>query len=244
MQRNSYRFPSRTPRGPRRTTVFKSSRRWLRLPLLFLIVLVALAGLAGYRFAFASNPKSKSVSVTTAAGKAKPATTVTTTTASSSPATTAPAPAPAPVTACSANSLAQNVVISISQQHLWACTGTTVSYDSAVVTGMELYPADLTPPGTYHIYAKETDLTLAGHDSTGSWSDPVSYWMPFLDNQYGEYGFHDATWRAASDFGNINVDNPYTAAEHGSHGCVELPLATAKWVYDWAVVGTTVTIES
>lgn len=145
---------------------------------------------------------------------------------------------------CASNTLSKLILVSISQQHLWACAGTTESYNSAVVTGMELYPADLTPTGTYHIYAKYTGTTLTGHDSTGSWSDPVSYWMPFLRNQYGQYGFHDATWRSPSDFGNININAPYTAAEHGSHGCVELPLATAKWLYDWAPVGTTVTVAS
>jgi lipoprotein-anchoring transpeptidase ErfK/SrfK len=169
--------------------------------------------------------------VTTHVVTTKPATTTTTTPA-------------APKTACSSNTLAQNVNVSIAQQHLWACAGSNVAYDSAVVTGMELYPADLTPTGTYHVYAKITNTTLNGHDSTGSWSDPVSYWMPFLDNQYGEYGFHDATWRAPTDFGHINIYNPYTDIEHGSHGCVELPLATAKWLYGWDVVGTTVTIES
>jgi hypothetical protein len=144
---------------------------------------------------------------------------------------------------CANNTLSQNIVVSISAQHLWACSGTDTVYDSAVITGMESYPADLTPTGVYHIYAKATDQTLTGHDSTGSWSDPVSYWMPFLDNVYGEYGFHDATWRAASDFGNININNPYTNAEHGSHGCVELPLATAQWLYNWSSIGTTVTVE-
>jgi hypothetical protein len=144
---------------------------------------------------------------------------------------------------CANNTLSQNIIVSISVQHLWACSGSHSVYDSAVITGMENYPADLTPTGVYHIYAKETDQTLTGHDSTGSWSDPVSYWMPFLDNQYGEYGFHDATWRSPADFGNINIYNPHTDAEHGSHGCVELPLATAKWLYNWSSIGTTVTVE-
>ncbi len=145
---------------------------------------------------------------------------------------------------CASNALANFVLVSISSQHLWACAGSSQVYDSAVITGMELYPADLTPPGTYKIYAKQTNQTLIGSDNTGSWSDPVSYWMPFLYNQYGAYGFHDATWRALSDFGHVNINAPYTATLHGSHGCVELPLATAKWLYNWAPVGTTVTIES
>jgi lipoprotein-anchoring transpeptidase ErfK/SrfK len=68
--------------------------------------------------------------------------------------------------------------------------------------------------------------------------------MPFLDNGYGEYGFHDATWRTAAQFGNVNIYSPYTDPVHGSHGCVELPLATAAWLYGWDHVGTTVTVEA
>ncbi len=140
---------------------------------------------------------------------------------------------------CAANELSELVLVSISQRHLWACAGTSAVFNSAVVTGMENLPADLTPVGTYHIYAKEANLYLNGSDSTGSWHDYVYYWMPFLDNQYGAYGLHDATWRPANAFGNIS---PYSS--NASHGCVELPLATAKWIYNWVSVGTTVTIES
>ena len=140
---------------------------------------------------------------------------------------------------CSSNTLNQLILVSISQRHLWACDSSNVAYDSSVITGMSFLAADLTPTGTYHIYAKETDTHLIGHDSTGSWNDYVYYWMPFLDNQYGQYGFHDATWRQPTDFGNISPDS-----SNASHGCVECPLATAKWLYNWSVVGTTVTIES
>lgn len=154
---------------------------------------------------------------------------------------TAHASAPAPATKpnyCAAAGSAKLILVSVSQRHLWACADAKEQYDSAVVTGMENLPADLTPTGTYHIYAKQTGLYLNGSDSTGSWHDYVYYWMPFLTNQYGEYGFHDATWRKPGDFGTIS---PYSS--NASHGCVELPLATAKWLYNWAPVGTTVTIE-
>jgi hypothetical protein len=153
--------------------------------------------------------------------------------------------------ACDSNTASQVVFVSIAQQHMWACDGTKIAYDNPVVTGMQLYPSELTPVGTYHIYSKLTDQTLAGSDFTGHWSDYVSYWMPFLDNQYGTYGFHDLTdtangsaGRSDSDFGNININAPYTAAKHGSHGCVELPLAAAKWLFNWSSVGTTVTIQA
>ena len=146
---------------------------------------------------------------------------------------------PAPVNNCAGNSLDQAVIVSISQRHLWACQQNTTVYNSPVVTGISYLSADLTPIGTYHVYGKQTDTTLAGSDSTGSWNDFVYYWMPFLRNQYGSYGFHDATWRASSDFGNISPDS-----SNASHGCVELPLSTAKWLYEWIDIGATVTINS
>jgi len=147
-----------------------------------------------------------------------------------------------PINYCADNTVSQLILVNISKQHLWACNGATTAYDSAVVTGMEQYAADLTPPGTYHIYAKQTNQDLKGCDATGCWDDPVSYWMPWLSNKYGIYGFHDATWRKPSQFGHVNIYAPETAAVVGSHGCVELPLATAKWIYNWAPVGTTVKI--
>ena len=144
-----------------------------------------------------------------------------------------------PTTICSPNSLNQFIIVSISQRHMWACSTYNQVYDSPVVTGMENLPADLTPTGTYKIASKQTGLFLNGSDSTGSWHEFVNYWMPFLTNQYGVYGFHDATWRSDSDFGNIDP-----SSSNASHGCVELPLATAKWLYGWAARGTSVNITN
>jgi lipoprotein-anchoring transpeptidase ErfK/SrfK len=140
---------------------------------------------------------------------------------------------------CANNSLDKLIIVSVGERHMWACHNHQVVYDAPVVTGMENQPADLTPRGTYQIYAKQTDTTLTGSDSTGNWSDPVHYWMPFLDNQHGTYGFHDATWRANSDFGNIDP-----RSSNASHGCVELPLNASHWLYEWAPVGTTVTVKN
>ena len=143
------------------------------------------------------------------------------------------------VNVCSSNSLDQLVIVSISQRELWACSNKTLAYSSPVITGMEFLPADLTPTGTYHVYSKQRDVHLIGQDSTGSWNDFVNYWMPFLDNQYGVYGFHDATWRPNNAFGNVSQ-----YSSNASHGCVECPLATAAWLYSWSTIGTTVSIES
>jgi lipoprotein-anchoring transpeptidase ErfK/SrfK len=198
----------------------------------FLIVLLLVA--AGLWFHYGGHTNVSKVSQATkstaSANAAQPIKT---------PAATPVAAAPAATNNCAGNTLNELVIVSISQRHLWACNQSSQVYDSAVVTGISYLAADLTPVGTYHVYAKETDQHLIGSDSTGSWNDFVYYWMPFLHNQYGSYGFHDATWRDANAFGNISPDSP-----DASHGCVEMPLATAKWLYNWVYVGTTVTIES
>ncbi|HUA13450.1 MAG TPA: L,D-transpeptidase [Candidatus Sulfotelmatobacter sp.] len=144
-----------------------------------------------------------------------------------------------PVNPCAGNTLTQEVLVSISARHLWACNGTNMLYNSPVITGYSGFASTITPTGTYQIYAKRINQTLTGSDQLSSWTDYVNYWMPFLNNQYGTYGLHDATWRSSDLFGNV-PDNNINA----SHGCVELPLATAQWLYNWVNIGTTVQINT
>lgn len=213
----------------------KKRRRFPLAIILLVVVFVVLASTAVYGLSHITS---------TSKPKAADSTSTSHSTSVSTNGGTPVPPASPEVNYCAGNTLSQNVTVSISKQHLWACEGTSVKYDSPVVTGMESYPADLTPVGTYHIYEKQTNIHLKGCDSTGCWDDPVTYWEPWLSNQYGIYGFHDATWREPSQFGKVNIYAPETAAVVGSHGCVELPLATAKWLYNWSSVGTTVTIQS
>ncbi len=140
---------------------------------------------------------------------------------------------------CSSNTQSKLIVVVLNLQHIWACNYNKVAFSSAVVTGYTGNPADVTPLGNFKIYAKETNVVLTGSDGVTSWHDPVSYWMPFLFNQYGAYGFHDATWRTPGQFGNISTSSP-----NASHGCVECPLATAKWLYGWTQIGTMITIKA
>lgn len=140
---------------------------------------------------------------------------------------------------CQGNSLDKLIKVGVEQRTLWACEGGKTVHSSSVITGLRGHAETETPVGTYKIYGKIKDTTLTGSDSRGTWRDPVYYWMPFLDNQYGTYGFHDATWRKNDEFGKISPDS-----NDASHGCVELPLNTSKWLYDWAEVGTTVSVES
>jgi hypothetical protein len=126
------------------------------------------------------------------------------------------------------------LLISIGLQHLWACDGTKIVNQGSVTTGTTVITKgvdDNTPVGTWQIDAKKTDTPLTGCDANGCWDDTVRYWMPFD----GDVGLHDARWQTfPSGSSNYHTD--------GSHGCIQLPTALAAWIYNWAPVGTTVTI--
>ncbi|MDB5169828.1 MAG: hypothetical protein JWN82_224 [Candidatus Saccharibacteria bacterium] len=131
----------------------------------------------------------------------------------------------------------KTVIVSVAKRHLWACEGNKQQYISPVITGYVGNAVNLTPIGTYEIYAKQTDRDLKGSDNKGSWNEHVDYWMPFLYNQYGAYGFHDAEWRQQDDFGKISSNSV-----NASHGCVELPDKASTWLYKWSEIGTVVKI--
>lgn len=86
-----------------------------------------------------------------------------------------------------------------------------------------------TPLGQYKIYEKLAVQDMRGYNANGTkYFQPhvrwINYFLP------GGYAVHGNYWRPLSWFGAIN----------SSHGCVSLPDDQAKWVYDWAPIGTTV----
>lgn len=140
---------------------------------------------------------------------------------------------------CQDNKLTKELIVIISEQHLWACQYSKLVFNTPVVTGYERFVADTTPTGTYKIYNKQTNINLTGSDEMGSWNVHVDYWMAFLSNQYGIFGLHDASWVPDNDFGLIKPNSL-----KASHGCVELPLSSVAWIYNWAPVGTTLVIKA
>lgn len=141
----------------------------------------------------------------------------------------------ASVSSCADNGSGKLLLVSIAQQHIWACDGSSLVKDSAVTTGASALTNvdNATPIGSWHVYSKQANTTLKGCDVNGCWNDPVAYWMPFDD----QVGFHDAAWQTFP-FGG----SEYTT--QGSHGCVHLPLDFIAWVYTWAPIGTTVTVKA
>jgi lipoprotein-anchoring transpeptidase ErfK/SrfK len=91
-----------------------------------------------------------------------------------------------------------------------------------------------TPKGTFSILNKARNVNLKGQINQEEWDVTVSYWMPFID---GAYGMHDASFRSESEFKNHR-----TYITNGSHGCVNMPPASAAQLYGILEPGTPILI--
>ena len=119
------------------------------------------------------------------------------------------------------------VEVDLTQQHLWVYENGVSVLDCDFVSG-NVSKGHGTHTGVYGITYKERDATLQGQ----GYSSPVSYWMPFNENE----GLHDASWRGSFG-GTIYVNN-------GSHGCVNLPPAAAQQLFSIAYVGMPVVVHN
>jgi lipoprotein-anchoring transpeptidase ErfK/SrfK len=88
----------------------------------------------------------------------------------------------------------------------------------------------------YHIFVKYSPYKFISPWPTSSpyWypSSWTSYAMEFLG---GGYFIHDAPWRTWYGPG-ANLYN-------GTHGCVNVPLSSMRYLYGWAPIGTTVIVQ-
>ena len=107
------------------------------------------------------------------------------------------------------------VEINLTAQHLYFYVKGKLVAQSDFVSG-NAAKGWSTPAGAYSITYKQRNATLKGQ----GYATPVSYWMPFN----GGIGLHDANWRKTFG-GTIYKTN-------GSHGCVNLPPAVAKTIYE------------
>jgi hypothetical protein len=107
------------------------------------------------------------------------------------------------------------IEVSIKEQHIWFYENGELIVESDIVTGNQKRKYD-TRKGVFLLTYKCKNATLRGP----GYASFVNYWMPFD----GGIGLHDATWR--DEFGGEIYKTD------GSHGCVNLPLDTAKIIYE------------
>jgi len=103
--------------------------------------------------------------------------------------------------------------------------GTTQVFQTTGVTGAPITPTD---NGTFYIYLRYTTQTMRGYNADGTrYVSPNVPWVSYFN---ASQALHGAPWR--STFG-------YKA----SHGCVNLPVPDAKYIFDWAPLGTKVVVH-
>jgi hypothetical protein len=133
------------------------------------------------------------------------------------------------------------IEVSISQQTLWAYQGQTLVAQSLVSTGLEPNHTEI---GTFHIRYKKEKETMTGF--TNATGEVVG-----LGDGSGE---QTGERYEVKDIPNVMYMNSDAEALHGaywhnnfgnrmSHGCVNLPLDFAAFLYGWAPLGTEVWIH-
>ncbi len=110
--------------------------------------------------------------------------------------------------------------VNLTAQHLLFYKDGAKILESDFVSG-NVSKGHTTPAGLYSLTYKQRDAVLKGE----GYASPVKFWMPFN----GGIGFHDASWR--SSFGG----SIYKTG--GSHGCVNMPYAAAKELFENVYAG-------
>jgi lipoprotein-anchoring transpeptidase ErfK/SrfK len=135
--------------------------------------------------------------------------------------TAVPAPTQAAEAAPAASvGTGKEIVVVLHEQKVYAYQNGKLVHSSLASTGIARYP---TPVGRFRIYTKYISTLMTG---PGYYLPNVPYTMYF----YAGYGLHGTYW-------HNNFGHPM------SHGCVNLPTSEARWLYEWAPVGTPVTVK-
>jgi hypothetical protein len=134
----------------------------------------------------------------------------------------------------------KRITISLSQQALTAYENDRVVWSSLVTTGNRTLTP--TPAGHYSIFARYSPFQFIS-----PWPPGHPYWYASAWSTYamefiaGGYFIHDAPWRSV--FGPASQGGGMPRTDYGgTHGCVNVPLTTAQFLWAWAPNGTPVDV--
>lgn len=119
----------------------------------------------------------------------------------------------------------KKIDINLSEQRLTLLEGGTPVYTCLVSSGKSGYS---TPTGNYRIYSMNWVAAMSSAQGAAEPYDIPD--VPYVMWFNGNYSIHGAYWH--NDFGNVR-----------SHGCVNISVSDAEFVYGWASVGTPVSVH-
>lgn len=120
----------------------------------------------------------------------------------------------------------RHIDVDLSAQHLTAYEGDTPVFTAPVATGKDGFN---TPTGTFAIYSKYPMENMAGSAGGETWYVPNIPWVQYI---VGGVAFHGTYWH-----------DQWGTGFRLSHGCVNLNIDDAQWLYEWADIGTQVNIH-
>ena len=122
----------------------------------------------------------------------------------------------------------KRIVVDLTKEVLYAYDGDPLFMEQPISAGLELTP---TPAGKFWIYRKMPDSYMQG---------PI----PGLSDQY--YDLPGVPWDLYFTKDGGAIHGAYWHNSFGrpwSHGCVNLPPVAAEILYEWADLGTPVTVR-
>jgi hypothetical protein len=119
----------------------------------------------------------------------------------------------------------RRIEISIGAQWLSAYEGDLLVFRAPVATGRDGFN---TPIGDYAIYSRYDMQTMTGCMGGECWNVPNIPWVQYV---VGGVALHGTYWH-----------NNHGTGVRPSHGCINLRIEDAQWLYEWADVGTRVLI--
>jgi L,D-transpeptidase catalytic domain len=119
----------------------------------------------------------------------------------------------------------KRIEVNLTTQYLIAWEDDVAVNATYVSTGREGFE---TPEGTFHVLVKKEIEDMEGVIGGEYYNVPQVPWVMYFTN--GGHALHGTYWH--SNFG-------YPM----SHGCVNLPMDFAEWLYGWAEIGTPVEIH-
>lgn len=128
----------------------------------------------------------------------------------------------------------QVIVVSLAKQALRVYQDGRLVHSFQVTTGRPELPS---LPGVWPVQDRESPTVFKSPDPKGS-----PYWYPDTPIHYailyhaGGYFLHDSWWRAdygpGTQFPHNDSGGDESFAGDGSHGCINLPLDQANWLYN------------
>jgi lipoprotein-anchoring transpeptidase ErfK/SrfK len=116
----------------------------------------------------------------------------------------------------------KHIYVDLTTQKLYAYDGDTKYMETYISSGKW----DPTPVGNFHIWEKLIATRMKGGSGADAYDLPN---VPYVMYFYEDFGLHGAYWH--DNFGHMM-----------SHGCVNERFVDAKTLYEWADVGTAVSI--